>query len=192
MSSLASALYGGDFPSPGRVTLAADVLAGPVSSALAQVQTSGVKVISVRNETDENRIFAFRFGGTIGGSADLLPAGAFNPSTGARVKGLFQFDFTCSTCGVPIPSVSSSVIEQGAGRRFGAPGLIGFGISFFIQPTLYEVALDPGGTFDVFFSGLAEAEAVQAIPEPASWAMMIAGFGLVGGALRRRRALARA
>jgi V8-like Glu-specific endopeptidase len=28
-----------------------------------------------------------------------------------------------------------------------------------------------------------------AIPEPASWAMMIAGFGLVGGSLRRRRAL---
>jgi hypothetical protein len=26
-----------------------------------------------------------------------------------------------------------------------------------------------------------------AIPEPASWALMIAGFGLVGGALRRRR-----
>ncbi|WP_235890342.1 PEPxxWA-CTERM sorting domain-containing protein [Sandaracinobacter neustonicus] len=26
-----------------------------------------------------------------------------------------------------------------------------------------------------------------AIPEPASWAMMIAGFGLVGGVLRRRR-----
>lgn len=25
-----------------------------------------------------------------------------------------------------------------------------------------------------------------AVPEPASWAMMIAGFGLVGGALRRR------
>jgi hypothetical protein len=28
-----------------------------------------------------------------------------------------------------------------------------------------------------------------AIPEPATWAMMIAGFGLVGGAMRRRRAL---
>lgn len=27
---------------------------------------------------------------------------------------------------------------------------------------------------------------VQAVPEPATWAMMIAGFGLVGGALRRR------
>lgn len=27
---------------------------------------------------------------------------------------------------------------------------------------------------------------VAAVPEPASWAMMIAGFGLVGGAMRRR------
>jgi len=25
------------------------------------------------------------------------------------------------------------------------------------------------------------------VPEPASWALMIAGFGLAGGALRRRR-----
>jgi hypothetical protein len=24
------------------------------------------------------------------------------------------------------------------------------------------------------------------VPEPASWAMMIAGFGLVGGSMRRR------
>jgi hypothetical protein len=34
---------------------------------------------------------------------------------------------------------------------------------------------------------LSGADAVAAgVPEPASWAMMIAGFGLVGGALRRR------
>jgi hypothetical protein len=36
----------------------------------------------------------------------------------------------------------------------------------------------------VFFGG--------AVPEPESWALMIAGFGLVGGAVRRRRALASA
>lgn len=29
---------------------------------------------------------------------------------------------------------------------------------------------------------------IAAVPEPASWAMMIGGFGLVGGAVRRRRA----
>lgn len=33
------------------------------------------------------------------------------------------------------------------------------------------------------FSGVTAA----AVPEPASWAMLIAGFGLVGGTLRRRR-----
>ena len=30
--------------------------------------------------------------------------------------------------------------------------------------------------------------ATTAVPEPASWALMLGGFGLVGGALRRRRA----
>jgi hypothetical protein len=33
-----------------------------------------------------------------------------------------------------------------------------------------------------------ESEAIPPIPEPASWAMMIAGFDLAGAALRRRRA----
>jgi hypothetical protein len=33
---------------------------------------------------------------------------------------------------------------------------------------------------------------ISAIPEPASWALMIAGFGLVGSALRRRKAVAAA
>jgi hypothetical protein len=28
---------------------------------------------------------------------------------------------------------------------------------------------------------------VTAVPEPASWAMLIAGFGLVGGTMRHRR-----
>lgn len=37
---------------------------------------------------------------------------------------------------------------------------------------------------------LAVPMTVEAIPEPASWAMLIAGFGLTGATLRRRRSLA--
>lgn len=40
-----------------------------------------------------------------------------------------------------------------------------------------------------YASGLSEVRfqsAVAAVPEPASWAMMISGFGLIGGAMRKR------
>jgi protoheme ferro-lyase len=33
-------------------------------------------------------------------------------------------------------------------------------------------------------------ELAPGVPEPASWAMLIAGFGLTGAAMRRRRAVA--
>ena len=32
--------------------------------------------------------------------------------------------------------------------------------------------------------------AAAAVPEPAAWALMLAGFGIVGGAMRRRRVTA--
>ena len=43
--------------------------------------------------------------------------------------------------------------------------------------------------FDDFGSAFVAAEeiALAAVPEPASWAMMIGGFAVVGGAMRRRR-----
>jgi hypothetical protein len=43
---------------------------------------------------------------------------------------------------------------------------------------------DDGLSIDNF---RAEAIALGAVPEPATWAMMITGFGFVGGALRRRK-----
>jgi hypothetical protein len=35
-----------------------------------------------------------------------------------------------------------------------------------------------------------DALSIGTIPEPSSWAMLIAGFGLVGATLRRRRVIA--
>lgn len=56
---------------------------------------------------------------------------------------------------------------------------------------------DNGATFTPTYQGIpsvaisvgdtvAAAPVAGAVPEPATWAMMIAGFGLVGGAMRRR------
>jgi hypothetical protein len=45
----------------------------------------------------------------------------------------------------------------------------------------------PPQTYDLAYQVLSDA--TPGVPEPATWAMMIAGFGMAGGALRRRRAL---
>ncbi len=51
---------------------------------------------------------------------------------------------------------------------------------------LNELSFDQvvNGSQDLTFS--ATITAVTAVPEPASWALMICGFGMVGGAMRRR------
>ena len=55
----------------------------------------------------------------------------------------------------------------------------------------YQVTSGPRLTGAVFTASGNSFEfdnlAVAAVPEPASWALMISGFGLIGGALRRRQ-----
>ena len=38
--------------------------------------------------------------------------------------------------------------------------------------------------------GFTATKRIGGIPEPATWGLMIAGFGIVGGSLRRKRAFA--
>lgn len=57
--------------------------------------------------------------------------------------------------------------------------------SYLLGPGTYSVSgithLSPYG------GGGAAAELVAAVPEPATWAMMLVGFGVIGGASRYRR-----
>ncbi|MDP3747181.1 MAG: PEPxxWA-CTERM sorting domain-containing protein [Phenylobacterium sp.] len=72
------------------------------------------------------------------------------------------------------------------------------------QPAVFVAAFDDSGSFntvefwgdgfgEVLYAGgtvryaLLDQGSLPGIPEPSTWAMMIAGFGLAGSALRRRR-----
>jgi PEP-CTERM motif len=69
-----------------------------------------------------------------------------------------------------------------------------YGITDLLSATTLG-ARDTSGTFqqlaeapaDANFKGVSFAPIAAAVPEPASWALLIAGFGLTGGLLRRRR-----
>lgn len=94
-----------------------------------------------------------------------------------------------------------TVVSQGAGFwGNGSFGVNGASNGFVGNGEVHGVLKFAGTFSSLTFTDTAElwhgftvgigSPAVPAIPEPASWAMLIAGFGLVGATLRRRRAVA--
>ena len=69
---------------------------------------------------------------------------------------------------------------------------IGAGSVFLItDQNVWDNAATLWGSFDneVLFQNLVQASTTGAVPEPATWAMMLAGFGMVGFAVRRRQSV---
>lgn len=60
-------------------------------------------------------------------------------------------------------------------------------VDAFFSQTVKNNGTQPGGSgTTVFTLGQATTPALAGIPEPATWAMFLGGFGLLGGAMRRR------
>ncbi|QTD57656.1 PEPxxWA-CTERM sorting domain-containing protein [Parasphingorhabdus cellanae] len=72
------------------------------------------------------------------------------------------------------PTISRGTNSIITGLDLAAFDAIGFNLNF-------DVLANPDFAFNTNNIN------VSAVPEPATWGMMIFGFGMVGGALRRRR-----
>jgi PEP-CTERM motif len=114
-------------------------------------------------------------------------------SDGPTPSSAFNFTFSEST--------TSSLFAQGDGLYRGRPGaylyFFGGSIAAGDSATFSLFSTRTGTTNAKFIFSLPSFESsflvdppipgTQGVPEPASWALMIAGFGLVGAGMRRRK-----
>lgn len=87
-------------------------------------------------------------------------------------------------------SYSSSLFDFGDSPRNSILLGIGSASLNLSGSTIAAFGGQPSGTFSS--SDVSEGTPVPSIPEPATWAMMLVGFGAVGGMMRRRRVAAAA
>ena len=104
------------------------------------------------------------------------------------LRGVKDFRLLASTDGTSYTLITEARLAMGTGQPLAAQTFDATGFSArFVR---LEILNNYGqGTYAErdWNSGLSEVRfAGAAVPEPASWALMIAGFGLAGSALRRR------
>jgi hypothetical protein len=160
-------------------------LAAPADAALLQFTISGTDTLSGVNPPPT--VFAsFQLDSSpVIDPINVAPGIAFAI---ADVAGTFQYGATTRTTPQPINFFNAS--QRG--------GLV-VGTDFFLAfdgPQLYT-GTEAAPTFRIGSFTLATLSGgspialtiaeVPAIPEPASWALMLAGFAMVGGAIRYRR-----
>ena len=108
------------------------------------------------------------------------------------LRGVKDFRLSASEDGVTYTTVLEARLAMGTGQPLAAQSFDTAGATArFVR---LEILNNYGqGTYAErdWNSGLSEVQfSGAAVPEPASWALMIAGFGLAGAALRRRPAAA--
>ncbi|WP_310498730.1 PEPxxWA-CTERM sorting domain-containing protein [Sandarakinorhabdus sp.] len=161
--------YGGTFPGSFPVPVSTSVVLGPdgAVSDFLSLPTGSFVTVGFTDETVIDGIGNDIFIGEVG-------------AAGERANVFVSSDFINFVfLGVALDSASTAFDLASIGfaspvRAIKIVGLDNFGGS-------------PG--FDVAFIQVLPGSIGAAVPEPASWAMLIAGFGLVGASMRRRKAV---
>lgn len=165
---------------------------------------------------NNNGVYSSGGESTSGDTINISPNGTFGLSNGDASAGItFTFDDPVNSLGFEVgdwgtccqPSRLYISFDGGAPIEVGASLIAGDVYETNGQPLVFVGAFDDSDGFStVQFWGDGSGEYLViggtvryalldegslpppgAVPEPASWAMMIAGFGMIGGAMRRRK-----
>jgi len=120
---------------------------------------------------------------------------SFNTFTGGvSALGGFFFNTDSSFNVVSGPVTVSAADADGTNTQIITGATTASFLGFVSNGALLSAAVTPAGGGNKYATvnnlTLGEYQGVAGVPEPASWAMLIAGFGLTGAAMRRRRVAA--
>ena len=152
-------------------TSLAALLATPASAATFLFNFSGTGQTGSGTVTTDNMTFASR-----GFTAQTI-TGITGTYNGSAITGLIAGLFGSNN--LYYLTGPSFVDGSGLGFRTAA----GNQVNLFYQDSAPSYRVN---TLNPFGSTFVSATSTPAVPEPATWAMMIAGFGAIGVALRRR------
>lgn len=119
--------------------------------------------------------------------ADPYPANPYTINTVDR--GVKAFRILTSVDGVDYTEAFFGTLDRANGDPLAAQNISFSGLAQYVKFDILSNYAE-GTIYDPYASGLSEVRfnsaVAGAVPEPATWAMMIAGFGLAGAAMRRR------
>lgn len=129
---------------------------------------------------------------------NLVELDSYNNSTMSRMIEAGRYVLTLKGSGRPGVDPTSSVLEvllNGVVISSGALSGVGQtdtvwvnGSATFTTGTAAQLSLRAAGTSDSYGIYIDDVRLTgNGIPEPSAWAMMLAGFGLVGSSMRRKR-----
>ena len=121
------------------------------------------------------------FSRTVGTSIDQTLTDLFVFADAVESRNTFNFSAyrvrTTAFSDIPGVSTAGSLVLSGFTRNVGRQ----------LADTASELTISFNSTGGSFYSSSASLATVSAVPEPATWAMMLLGMSLVAGAIRYRR-----
>jgi hypothetical protein len=125
--------------------------------------------------------------GAPAGTTAAVSTVAGGPSTDFTDRGIVVYDQNTLGGFGSFPALTTVPFTNGdnfLGLRVTSGGQTYFGFAFTTNATLNSFGFETTPN-----TGIMATTALTAVPEPATWAMMIGGFGLIGSTMRRRKRL---
>jgi hypothetical protein len=163
-------------------------IAAPATAAVSYTLAGSFQADTDQDMIDEVYAWTFSFSRPtfVTTLEEVTPDSCTITGTFYQCAATQTIDPTGSTFGPPIDDAFVGFNVQNTDQSGGGTAFYFFEGGAFSAFGVYSNAGQPSPSGNVGNAGPATLIVANAVPEPASWAMMVGGFGLIGSSMRRR------